>query len=93
MSLGCLNTMGYISNEGYFLPTNITNHIYDRVSKTPVKVSLMCDTIEQLSQLSSKEIDDKVQELIPFMKKNREKFFEKPNKRKFEQLFREMTYE
>jgi len=93
MSFGCLNTMGYISNEGYFLPTGITNHIYDRVSKTPVKVSLMCDTIEQLSQLSSKEIEDKVQELIPFMKKNREKFFEKPNKRKFEQLFREMTYE
>jgi hypothetical protein len=39
------------------------------------------------------EIDSVVEEMIPFMKKNKEKFFDKPNKRKFEQLFREMTYE
>lgn len=93
MILGCLNTMGYISNEGYFLPTQITSQHYDRVAKTPEKVALICDNIKQLSQLTSLEIRNKVEELIPFMKKNKEKFFDKPNKRKFEKLFREMTYE
>jgi len=93
MMLGCLNTMGYISNEGYFLPTQLTNHHYDRVSHTPEKVRLMCNTLEQLSSMEKAEIDSVVEEMIPFMKKNKEKFFDKPNKRKFEQLFREMTYE
>ena len=93
MALGCLNTMGYISNEGYFLPTQLTNHHYDRVASTPEKVRLMCESIAQLSDLTSIEIKDKVTELIPFMKKNKEKFFDKPNKRKFEKLFREMAYE
>lgn len=93
MMLGCLNTMGYLSNEGYFLPTQLTNHHYDRVSHTPEKVKLMCDTIKHLSQLSKSEIESVVEEMIPFMKKNKERFFDKPNKRKFEQLFREMTYE
>jgi hypothetical protein len=93
MMLGCLNTMGYLSNEGYFLPTQLTNHMYDRVADTPEKVRLMCNSIEHLSQLTATEVQDKVQQLIPFMKKNKEKFFDKPNKRKFEQLFREMAYE
>lgn len=93
MSLGCLNTMGYISNEGYFLPTPVVNQVYDRVSKTPTKVNLICDNIEMLSQLTEQEIKDKVEELIPFMKRNKEKFFNFPNKRKFEKLFSEMAYE
>lgn len=91
--LGCLNTMGYLGNEGYFLPTSIVNHRYDRISNTPKKVAEICNIIENLSNLSHKEIEDKVQELIPYMKKNKEKFFDKPNRRKFEQLFREMAYE
>lgn len=93
MYLGCLNTMGYLSNEGYFLPTQLTNHHYDRITKTPDKVRLICDSIEHLSDLTSTEIKDKVQEMIPFMQRNKNRFFEKPNSRKFEQLFREMTYE
>lgn len=90
MYLGCLNTMGYISNEGYFLPTQITNHFYDRITDVSKKVKLICDSIEQIA---SENIDSKLQEMIPFMQRNRERFFNKPNKRKFEQLFREMTYE
>lgn len=93
MSLGCLNTMGYISNEGYFLPTPIVNQVYDRVSKIPKKVSLICDNIEMLTDLTEQEIKDKVEELIPFMQRNKEKFFNFPNKRKFEKLFSEMAYE
>lgn len=93
MVLGCLNTMGYIGNEGYFLPTQLTSHFYDRVSKTPDKVNLMCDNIERLSQMSSQEITDLASEMLPFMKKNKEKFFNKPNYRKFEKLFSEMVYE
>lgn len=93
MYLGCLNTMGYISNEGYFLPTPVVNQHYDRVSSITEKVSKICDNIELLTNLTENEIKDKVEELVPFMKKNKEKFFEKPNKRKFEKLFREMAYE
>lgn len=93
MYLGCLNTMGYISNEGYFLPTQLTNHYYDRMTRVSDKVKLICDSIENLSNLTETEIKEKVEELIPFMDSNKKKFFEKPNKRKFEQLFREMTYE
>lgn len=93
MALGCLNTMGHVSGEGYFIPTLITNHFYDRVSKTPKKVKLMCDSIEKLSQLSEVEIQNKVEELIPFMQRNKEKFFNMKNQRKFEKLFSEMSYE
>ena len=93
MTLGCLNTTGYISNEGYFLPTPLISQHYDRVASIPEKVSMMCDNIEMLSTLTEKEIKDKVEELIPFMKKNKERFFDKPNKRKFEKLFSEMAYE
>jgi N12 class adenine-specific DNA methylase len=93
MVLGCLNTMRHVSNEGYFLPTSIINNNYDRVAKTPHKVSMICDNIELLSNLTEQEIKNKVEELIPFMKRNKEKFFAKPNKRKFEKLFSEMAYE
>lgn len=93
MYLGCLNTMGYISNEGYFLPTPLFNQHYDRISSTPEKVSKICDNIELLSNLTPQEIQEKVEELIPFMKKNKERFFQTPNKRKFEKLFRELMYD
>jgi len=93
MALGCLNTMGYIGGEGYFLPTLITNHFYDRVSKTTDKVKLMCDSIEIMSQYTEQEMADKVEELIPFMKKNKQKFFNMKHQRKFEKLFSEMNYE
>ena len=93
MALGCLNTMGYVSGEGYFLPTPITNHFYDRVSKTPNKVSLMCDNLSNMAQLSEREIQDKVEELIPYMDRNKQKFFNMKHGRKFEKLFSEMKYE
>ena len=93
ISLGCLNTMRHVSNEGYFLPTLITNHHYDKIADTPKKVSMICDNLQALSNLTENEIKNKVDELIPFMKKNVEKFFTKPNKRKFEKLFSEMAYE
>lgn len=93
MALGCLNTMGYVSGEGYFLPTPITNQFYDRVAKTPQKVKLMCESISRMAQLSETEIQDKVQELIPFMEKNKQKFFNMKHQRKFEKLFGEMNYE
>jgi len=93
MALGCLNTMGYVSGEGYFLPTPITNQFYDRVSKTTQKVKLMCDSIELMTQFSTQEIKDKVEELIPFMDRNKQKFFNMKHQRKFEKLFSEMKYE
>lgn len=93
MALGCLNTMGHVSGEGYFLPTPITNHFYDRVSKTPNKVSLMCDNLSNMAQLSEREIQDKVEELIPYMDRNKQKFFNMKHGRKFEKLFSEMKYE
>lgn len=93
MALGCLNTMGYVSGEGYFLPTPITNHFYDRVSKTPQKVKLMCDSLSRMAEFSNSEIQDKVDELIPFMERNKQKFFNMKHQRKFEKLFSEMNYE
>ena len=93
MALGCLNTMGYVSGEGYFLPTPITNHFYDRVSKTPQKVKLMCDSLSRMAEFSNSEIQDKVDELIPFMERNKQKFFNMKHRRKFEKLFSEMNYE
>lgn len=93
MVLGCLNTIGYIGDQGYFTPTSIVNQQYDRVAETPKKVQLICNNIEQLSYLTETEIQDKINELIPFMQRNRQKFFESPNHRKFEKLFNEMKYE
>ena len=46
-----------------------------------------------MAQLSETEIQDKVQELIPFMEKNKQKFFIIKHQRKFEKLFGEMNYE
>ena len=93
MALGCLNTMGYISGEGYYLPNPITNQFYDRVSKTPQKVKLMCENISRMAEYSEHEIKDKVEKLIPYMDKNKQKFFNMKHQRKFEKLFGEMNYE
>ena len=60
---------------------------------TPQKVKLMCESISRMAELSETEIQDKVQELIPFMERNKQKFFNMKNQRKFEKLFGEMNYE
>tara|TARA_B110000503_G_scaffold142949_1_gene241775 strand:- start:4469 stop:5803 length:1335 start_codon:yes stop_codon:yes gene_type:complete len=93
MVLGCLNTLGYISNEGYFGQTTLIDQRYDKISSTVEKVNMLCNNIEMLNSYSTTELQEKMHETIPFLKKNQEKFFKKPNKRKFEALFREMKYE
>ena len=93
MVLGCVNTMGYISNEGYFTPTSLINGNYDKVSSTTKRVELICNNIERILSFSPQELQDRINETIPFMAKNKEKFYAKKNERKFQQLFREMMYE
>jgi len=93
MVLGCVNTMGHVTNEGYFAPTELVNGFYDKISSTTKRVELICDNIEKLASYSKQELQSKIDNTAPFMAKNKEKFYNKKNERKFQQLFREMMYE
>ena len=46
-----------------------------------------------MAEYSEHEIKDKVETLIPYMDKNKQKFFNMKHQRKFEKLFGEMNYE
>ena len=93
MVMGCVNTMGHISNEGYFAPTLLIDQYYDKISSTTKRAEAICNNIERIINFDKQELQDKINETIPFMAKNKEKFYEKKNERKFQQLFREMMYE
>lgn len=93
MVLGCVNTMGHVTNEGYFAPTLLANNFYDKISSTTKRAEEICNNIEQLASYSKQELQERIDETAPFMAKNKEKFYDKKNERKFQQLFREMTYE
>jgi len=93
MVLGCLNTIGYITDQGYFSSNWLVDESYSRVSSTTKVSEMICKNLKVLSEYSEQEIKDKVEELKPFLKRNKEKFFSRPNKRKFIILFEEMQYE
>jgi hypothetical protein len=93
ISLGGLSTMGYITNEGYFSSAGIINERYDRITNTSKRVLEICNLIQELSQLSKSEIQTKMDEIIPFMEKNKTKFLSKRNHLKIEKLFISMKYE
>jgi hypothetical protein len=93
MVLGCLNTIGYITDQSYFSSNVLVNESYDRVTSTTKTSELICNNLKMLKELSESEVQDKINGIKPFLKKNREKFYSKPNKRKFIILFEEMQYE
>jgi len=93
MVLGCLNTIGYVTNQGYFSNNLLVNESYDRVSSITKTSEMICNNLKVLKEYTDEEIKNKVEEMKPFLKRNREKFFSRPNKRKFIVLFEEMQYE
>ena len=93
MVLGCLNTIGYVTGQGYFSSNLLVNESYSRVSSITKASEMICTNLKMLSEYSEQEIKDKVEEMKPFLKRNKEKFFSRPNKRKFVVLFEEMQYE
>ena len=93
MVLGCLNTVNYITNQGYFSSNFLVNEDYDRVTSITKTSEMICNNLKVLNELTDSEIRDKMEFIKPYLKKNKEKFFERPNKRKFNLLFEEMKYE
>lgn len=93
MVLGCLNTIDYITDQGYFSSNWLVNESYNRMSSITKSSEMICNNLKVLSEYSESEIKDKVEELKPFLKRNKEKFYSRPNKRKFNILFEEMQYE
>lgn len=93
MVLGCLNTINYIMNQGYFSSNFLVNEEYDRVTSVTKTSEMICNNLKMLNELTDTEIKDKMEFIKPYLKKNKEKFFERPNKRKFNLLFEEMKYE
>lgn len=93
MVLGCLNTINYIMNQGYFSSNFLVNEDYDRVTSITKTSEMICDNLKMLNECDTKELKDKMEFIKPYLKKNKEKFFERPNKRKFNLLFEEMKYE
>lgn len=93
MVLGCLNTIDYITDQGYFSSNWLLDERYNRMSSITKTSEMICKNLKVLSEYTDNEVRDKVEELKPFLKKNKEKFFSRPNKRKFIILFEEMQYE
>lgn len=93
MFLGNVNTMAYINNEGYFSYLELISQHYDNITSTTHKVHEICNIIENLANLSKSELEEKMHSSIPFIKRNKERFFAKKHKFKFEKLFNEMKYE
>ena len=91
--LGNVNTMAYINNEGYFSYLGLIPQVYDNITSTTHKASAICDVIEHIANTSKKDLEQKMHESLPFIKRNKERFFAKKHKWKFEKLFDEMKYE
>ena len=91
--LGCVNTMGYLNNEGYFSLTDMIEESYDRISDLTKKIDAMCKQVERLSKLSDEHLNNLIEKSIPFLKENKRRFYYRDHKEKFLELFREMAYE
>lgn len=91
--LGCVNTMGYLNNEGYFSMNSMFKEEYDRVSDLTKKIDLICEQIQHLLSLSEEHLNNIIKESIPFLKENKRRFYYRDHKEKFVELFREMAYE
>ena len=93
MVLGTVNTISYLNNEGYFSYNDLIRQTYDSTYDPSIRSEQIVDNIEFLDSLSQEEINNRIHEVTPFVKKNREKFFNKRMEGKFIQLFVDMRQE
>lgn len=93
MIIGCVNTMGYLNNEGYFSLNDMFEESYDRVADLTKKIDLICKQIDKLSRLTDEHLNNLIERAIPFLKENKRRFYYRDHKEKFLELFREMAYE
>ena len=93
MVLGTVGTVGYLNNEGYFSYNDLIRQTYDLTYDPAIRSEQIVDNIEFLDSLSTDELNERIKEVMPFVKKNREKFFNKRMEGKFIQLFVDMRCE
>ena len=91
--VGSLATMRHLNNEGYFSYVDLFNESYDSVSNLAVKINLISDEVNRLSNLDKEEIAKRIQLTKPFIEANKKKFYDKKHTWKFYDLFKEMQYE
>jgi len=93
MVIGCLDTMKYLNNEKYFSYNEILEQTYDSITVPTKRVELIVKNLERLGYMEKDKINKLIQEAKPFMKANRQRFFEKKMAIKLMNLFVDMKYE
>ena len=93
MVIGCLDTMKYLNNEKYFSYNGILEQTYDSITVPAKRVELIVKNLERLGYMEKDKINKLIQEAKPFMKANRQRFFEKKMAIKLMNLFVDMKYE
>lgn len=93
MVLGCVDTMHYLNDEGYFSCTSLFTQHYDKIYNPVKRVSSIVKNLEILSSMDKEKLKTLMDEAVPFLKKNQEKFLNKRMQGKFLQLFVDMKYE
>jgi hypothetical protein len=91
--IGPVDSVAYLNNEGYFTFNELVDQKYDTIYYSVKRVEYIVRNIKHIEKLPKDEIDNIINEIKPFLKKNKEKFFNKKMDGKFIQLFVDMMYE
>lgn len=91
--LGPVDSVAYLNNEGYFTFNEMLNQNYDAIYYSVKRSEQIVKNILAMQTFSEEQLTERIQNIIPFLKKNRERFFNKKMEGKFIQLFVDMIYE
>jgi hypothetical protein len=89
--LGCPSAHEYLNSQGYFSCNEIINQYYDSMYDPTKRATYIRKNIDYLKSLNEEQIQELINESIPFLKKNREIFLTKRMQPKFLTLFVDMN--
>lgn len=93
MILGSVDTMSYLNNQGYFSCNELINQKYDSVYNAASRSAQIVKNLESLFNSPTEVLQLRMQESIPYLKKNQQIFFERTMQSAFLELFVDLRYE
>jgi hypothetical protein len=91
--LGCADIIAYLNNQGYFTFNQMISQKYDSIYYPAKRSKEIVNNISYIKSLPEEQIKERIENIKPFLKKNREKFLNRRMQGKFLELFVDMMYE
>ena len=91
--LGCADIIAYLNNQGYFTFNQMISQKYDSIYYPAKRSKEIVNNISYIKSLPEEQIKERIENIKPFLKKNKEKFLNRRMQGKFLELFVDMMYE